>query len=56
MLVITVEVGQTIKIGDDVMVTIVKSGSKQVKVGIEAPLSLAISRGELIKEPKNKQK
>jgi len=34
MLVITVEVGQTIKIGDDVTVTIVKSGSKQIKVGI----------------------
>lgn len=49
MLVLTREVGQSILIGDDVTITVVRisHGTGQVRLGIEAPLSVSVLRNEL---------
>lgn len=53
MLVTTRKTGQTILIGDDVKVTIVRIRGNTVRIGIEAPKGTKILREELqIKEPK----
>ncbi len=47
MLVLSRKSGQRIVIGDDVVVTILKVRGNQVRIGIEAPESVAIRRDEL---------
>ncbi|MAG92847.1 MAG: carbon storage regulator [Planctomycetaceae bacterium] len=47
MLVLTRRVSETVRIGDDVTVTIVRTGRNSVQIGIDAPRSVKISRGEL---------
>ncbi len=47
MLVLSRKVGQRILIGDQIVVTIVRVGQGGVRVGIEAPLDLAVVREEL---------
>jgi len=49
MLVLTRKKGEEIKIGDDVTVTVVRTG-KVIKLGIEAPTGVRIIRAELIEE------
>ena len=55
MLILTRKVGQTIWIGDDIVISILDNrpgfGPEQTTVGIEAPPSVLILRGELV-EPK----
>lgn len=41
------KVGQTIRIGDDVILTITEIRPTSVRIRIEAPLSTSILRGEL---------
>ena len=48
MLVLTRKREQKIRIGDDVVITILKVQGDQVSVGIEAPKSLPIVREELL--------
>ena len=51
MLVLTRHVGQTICIGDNIRITIVKSrGAAAAVVGIDAPKTTAVVRGELLRE------
>ena len=50
MLVLTRNCGDTIHIGPDVVVTIVSTCGGRVAVGIVAPKSVEILRGELIKK------
>lgn len=50
MLVLSRRIGETLLIGDDIQVTILKSRRGQVKVGIEAPKEMTISREELVDE------
>ncbi|MGR3317853.1 MAG: carbon storage regulator CsrA [Candidatus Anammoxibacter sp.] len=53
MLVLTRKLGEDISIGDDIIVRVVSIKGKQVKLGIDAPRSLQVHRGEiyeLIKE------
>lgn len=49
---ITLEEGERIRIGENIVLTIVKVGDdysvKKVRIGIEAPLSISIVRGELV--------
>lgn len=52
MLVLTRKEQETIRIGDDVVVTIVRIQGGGVRIGIEAPNHIAIVRGELEKEPR----
>ena len=47
MLVLTRKNSETIRIGDDVTVTIVRTGRSSVQIGIEAPRDVRIVRGEL---------
>ncbi len=47
MLVITRKVGESLVIGDDISVTVVKIAGAAVRVGIEAPAECVIMRSEL---------
>lgn len=47
MLVLSRKPGERIHIGDDIVVTIVRIGPNNVRVGIEAPKTLNIVREEL---------
>lgn len=57
MLVLTRKNGETIKIGDDIEITIVSSKNDQVKIGIKAPKNIEILRNELFEQTisENKQ-
>jgi carbon storage regulator len=48
MLVLNRKIGERIVIGDDIVLTVVKVQGKQVRLGIEAPLSVSIRRQELL--------
>ncbi len=50
MLILTRRVGQSIVIGDDVTITIVEAGRDTVRVGIDAPRSVAVHRQEVYAE------
>ena len=50
MLVITRKKGESILIGDDIEITVVKSEDGAVKLAIDAPKSVVILRKELLKE------
>ncbi|MDO5747661.1 MAG: carbon storage regulator [Actinomycetaceae bacterium] len=61
MLVLTRRDGETIMIGDDVEITVVECHRDAVRIGIDAPRSTKIRRGELldparIREPKDFKK
>jgi len=47
MLVLSRSPGETIHIGDDIVVEIIQSNDKKVCVGITAPKNMTILRGEL---------
>lgn len=47
MLVLTRAVGESIRIADDVFVTVLNINGKQVRVGIDAPQTLAVHREEI---------
>lgn len=49
MLVLTRAIGESIRIADDVYVTVVDISGKQVRVGIEAPQTLAVHREEVFR-------
>lgn len=48
MLVLTRRNGETIKIGDDIEITIVSAKNDQVKIGIKAPKNVEIFRKEIL--------
>jgi carbon storage regulator len=50
MLVLSRKLGQSIRLGPDVRVTIVKVDRNSVRVGIEAPSELPIQREEIVFE------
>ncbi|UUO07988.1 carbon storage regulator [Blastopirellula sp. J2-11] len=47
MLVLTRKPGETIRIGDDIVVTISQLKGGRVRIGIDAPPEMGIRRGEL---------
>jgi len=47
MLILTRKAGESIKVGDDVTVTITEIRDNQVRIGIEAPKSVAVHRSEI---------
>ena len=47
MLVLTRKLGESIVIGDRVVVTVVKLGLGEVRLGIEAPREIAVFREEI---------
>ena len=50
MLVLTRKNGETIKIGDDIEITIVSAKNDQVKIGIKAPKNIEIFRKEILEQ------
>jgi carbon storage regulator len=50
MLVLSRRVGESITIGDDVVVTVLEVRGDVVRVGIAAPRSVAVHRSELLAE------
>ena len=53
MLVLSRRVGESIVIGDDVTVTILEVRGDIVRVGIDAPRSVAVHRAELLEQLKH---
>ena len=53
MLILTRKVGESITIGDDVTITVVASKGGQVRIGIDAPKSVSITRSELSEAQSN---
>lgn len=47
MLILTRRVGETIRIGESVVVTVLGVKGSQVRIGIEAPRNVAVNREEL---------
>jgi carbon storage regulator len=50
MLVLTRKNGESIKIGDDIEITIVSSKNDQVKIGIKAPKNVEVLRQEIYEQ------
>jgi carbon storage regulator len=47
MLVLTRKQGEKIRIGDDVVITVVRTKGKAVRLGIQAPSHVPVLRGEI---------
>lgn len=47
MLVLSREVGQKIRVGKDVLITVTRIGRGKVRIGFEAPVEIPIVRTEL---------
>jgi carbon storage regulator len=50
MLVLTRKNGESIKIGDDIEITIISSKNDQVKIGIKAPKNIEVFRKEILEQ------
>ena len=48
MLVLTRKLEEKIQIGNDIVITILKTKGKAVQIGVEAPRSVRVLRGELV--------
>ena len=48
MLVLTRKAAETIQIGNDIVIKVIKTGSGTVKIGIDAPDEVRVMRGELL--------
>lgn len=53
MLILSRRVNESIRIGDDVTLTLLSVNGKQVRIGIDAPLDLAVHREEIYKRIQN---
>ena len=49
MLILTRRVGETVVIGEDIVVTVLGIKGKQVRIGVQAPKNVAVHREELLK-------
>lgn len=47
MLILTRRAGQCIRIGDDICVYVLEQNGSQVKLGVEAPMSVSVDRSEI---------
>ena len=48
MLVLTRKPAEIIRIGEDSVIKVIKTGKGTVKIGIEAPANVRVMRGELV--------
>lgn len=55
MLILTRRVGETIKIGEDIEVTVLGVKGAQVRIGINAPPSVPVHREEIYERIKKEQ-
>ena len=56
MLVLTRKVGESIKINDDVKVTVIEVKGKNIRIGIEAPKTTKVYREEVFLKIKQENK
>src|SRR5687767_34208 len=56
MLVLTRKQGEQIRIGDDVVITVVRTKGKAVRLGIQAPPHVPVLRGEIAVAIKGEEK
>lgn len=52
MLVLTRKTDETIKIGEDVEITVIRVRGNSVRIGIKAPKEIRVTRGELDSKPR----
>jgi carbon storage regulator len=50
MLVLTRKNGESIRIGDDIEITVISSKNDQVKIGIRAPKNIDVFRKEILEQ------
>jgi len=55
MLILTRRVGETLMVGDDVTVTVLGVKGNQVRIGVNAPKSVAVHREEIYERIKDEQ-
>ncbi len=53
MLVLTRRIDESLLLGDDIKITILKIGQRQVELGISAPIDVVISREEVYNKNKH---
>jgi carbon storage regulator len=56
MLVLTRKLGESIRIGDNIIVKVVDLDSRHVKLGIDAPRSVSVNREEIYERIQNENK
>jgi len=47
MLILTRRQGESIRVGDDITITVLGSTNKQIRIGIDAPKDIAVHREEI---------
>lgn len=55
MLILTRRIGETLMIGDDVMVTVLGVKGSQVRIGINAPKDVSVHRQEIYERIQNEK-
>jgi len=55
MLILTRRVGETVMIGDDITVTVLGVKGNQVRIGVNAPRSVAVHREEIFERIKREE-
>ncbi len=56
MLVLTRKLGESIRIGDNIILKVVDLDSRHVKLGIDAPKSISVNREEIYERIQNENK
>lgn len=56
MLILTRRVGETLKIGDEVEVSVLGVRGNQVRIGVEAPKNVTVHREEIYKRIQDEKK
>jgi carbon storage regulator len=55
MLILTRRIGEIVRIGDDVSVTVLGVKGNQVRLGVEAPKSIPVHREEVFERIRNER-
>lgn len=56
MLILSRKIDQKIRIGDDIVITLIDVKGDQVKIGVEAPSNVKVYRQEVLKQSSRKTK